>query len=101
MVTPEVVVVIFAGRSWSSSQRSTFWLTGAAVGEIVTVTISPTAAPMSQKVDLWLDDQDRPAKMTTTTSGVTMQVTYSDWGAPVTITAPPADQVGSLKMPGA
>ena len=67
----------------------------------VTVTISPTAAPMSQKVDLWLDDQDRPAKMTTTTSGVTMQVTYSDWGAPVTITAPPADQVGSLKMPGA
>ncbi len=67
----------------------------------VTVTISPTAAPVSQKVDLWLDDQDRPAKMTTTTSGVTMQVTYSDWGAPVTITAPPADQVGSLKMPGA
>ena len=66
----------------------------------VMVTIAPTAAPVTQNVDLWLDDQDRPAKMTTTTSGVTMQVTYSDWGAPVTIAAPPADQIGTLKMPG-
>jgi hypothetical protein len=67
----------------------------------VMVTVSPTVAPINQTVDLWLDDQDRPAKSTVVTSGITVEVKYSDWGAPVTITAPPADQVGTLKMPGA
>ncbi|MBK7612202.1 MAG: hypothetical protein IPJ15_13525 [Actinomycetales bacterium] len=28
-------------------------------------------------------------------SGGTVEIVYSDWGAPITVTAPPADQVGA------
>lgn len=55
----------------------------------------------AQAADLWLDSLDRPVKVTATspraTAGTTpdtMEVVYSDWGAAITVTAPPADQVG-------
>ena len=49
----------------------------------------------STKVDMWLDGQDRPAKTSVVTSGLTLMSTYTDYGAPITVTAPPADQVGT------
>lgn len=55
-----------------------------------------------QAADLWVDGQDRPMKLTATSpgasagaSGGTVEIVYSDWGAPITVTAPPADQVGA------
>lgn len=55
-----------------------------------------------QAADLWVDGQDRPMKLTATTPGATagasggqMEIVYSDWGAAVTVTAPPSDQVGT------
>jgi hypothetical protein len=54
-------------------------------------------------VRVWVDGQDRPAKMTMTkaaTSGASsadsIVVTFSDWGAAITISAPPADQIGTM-----
>jgi len=57
-------------------------------------------------VDVWLDEQDLPVRIalampapdpaTGKTTQATVQVDYSAWGAPVTIDAPPADQVTNL-----
>lgn len=56
-------------------------------------------------VNVWVDDQGLPARFaleTPTPNGsggmtsVKMQVDYSDWGQPVDIAAPPADQVAEL-----
>jgi len=57
-----------------------------------------------QDVQLWVDPQKRPLRMATSvqlpnpadsTKKITsvQTVDYTDWGAPVTISAPPADQV--------
>lgn len=58
-----------------------------------------------QAADLWVDGQDRPMKLTATSpgasagaSGGTVEIVYSDWGAPITVTAPPADQVGGTAL---
>lgn len=58
-----------------------------------------TAGLMSLPVELWVDDQGRPVKVT---EDVTVQgqqidtvVTLGAFDAPVTITAPPADQVAT------
>lgn len=57
-------------------------------------------------IELWLDQENLPVRMTMDlavsnpatkkTEKVTMQVDYSDWGKPVDITPPPADQVAPL-----
>ena len=57
-------------------------------------------------VNLWVNKDDLPVRMTVEmptadpTSGksvpVKIQVDYTDWGKPVNIQAPPADQVGQL-----
>jgi hypothetical protein len=52
-----------------------------------------SSAP-TQPFDLYLDAQDRPVKVTTTSSSVNMTITYSGFGDPITVSAPPADQVG-------
>ena len=57
-------------------------------------------------VEVWLDGHGLPVQTTinmpslagASGSGGVSTVTYTNWGAPVTITAPPADQVGT--MPG-
>ncbi|MET8757775.1 hypothetical protein [Lentzea sp. NPDC004782] len=49
--------------------------------------------------ELWVDGDGLPARITETFSGITSQsitVDYRDWGAAVSIQAPPADQVGEL-----
>ncbi|HWD04161.1 MAG TPA: hypothetical protein VG674_17115 [Amycolatopsis sp.] len=50
-------------------------------------------------VELWIDGDGLPARITETFSGATSEsitVDYRDWGAEVSIQAPPAGQVGEL-----
>ncbi len=58
--------------------------------------------PDSLTYDIWLDDQNRFSRMSMDNlpmggSDASMEMTVSDWGKPVDIAAPPADQV--TKMP--
>jgi hypothetical protein len=56
--------------------------------------------------DIWVDSNNLPVRITSKTAyanpltdeslAVTMTLDYSGWGQPVTIQAPPADQVGTL-----
>ncbi|HEX5119470.1 MAG TPA: hypothetical protein VFW65_30135 [Pseudonocardiaceae bacterium] len=56
--------------------------------------------------DIWVDSNDLPLRIVThvayaepgtnQSEQVTITINYTDWGKPVTISAPPADQVGSL-----
>jgi hypothetical protein len=50
----------------------------------------------SQTVNVWVNSQGLPVRDVITTGQVTATIDYSDWGTPVTVTAPPADQVGTL-----
>jgi hypothetical protein len=52
--------------------------------------------PEEISYDLWLDDQFRARRMSTTIEAgtpVTMDVQLSEWGSPVDIEAPPKAQV--------
>lgn len=62
-----------------------------------TATASPSVAPV--KARYTLDAQDRPTKMTVDAQGQTISIVFADWGKPVTITVPPADQVGTFELP--
>lgn len=59
----------------------------------------PTQAQLPKTVtyDMWLDDQKRIRKMTTSTdmgdASMQMEVQFSSWGEPVDISAPPASEV--------
>lgn len=44
-------------------------------------------------MDVYLDASGRPAKMVMNSSGVKVNAEYKDWGAAVSLSAPPADQV--------
>lgn len=59
----------------------------------------------SEQINLWIDSNGLPVqvKVVTTSSviGTTTDVTdFSDWGTPVTITVPPASEIGTLTIPG-
>jgi hypothetical protein len=62
-----------------------------------TATASPSAQPV--KARYTLDGQDRPTKMTVDAQGQTISIVFADWGKAVTVTAPPADQVGTFQLP--
>lgn len=47
-----------------------------------------------------LDDQARPVKVEVSGAGSHQTIRYTDWGADVSVTAPPADQIGTFQMPG-
>lgn len=51
------------------------------------------------KAHYTLDAQSRPTKLAVDAQGTTITVTFGGWGQPVTITAPPADQVGAFQLP--
>jgi hypothetical protein len=74
-------------------QGSTATLVGTDAGvrhyRLTGVSSAPT-----QPFDIYLDSQDRPVKVTTSSSSVDMTITYSGFGEPVTVSAPPDDQVG-------
>lgn len=49
-------------------------------------------------MDVYVDGDGRPARMAVNAAGAKVNAEYTDWGAAVTVTAPPADQVA--QMPG-
>lgn len=54
----------------------------------------------SEAVDLWIDSSGLPVRMMigsdTASGAIKIDMRMSDWGKPVSITAPPADEVGDL-----
>lgn len=58
---------------------------------------SLTGAAQGATIEVYLDKQDRPARFVVTATGVTVNAEYFDWGVPVKITEPPADQVGTMQ----
>ena len=50
-------------------------------------------------LDLTVDAQDLPTRMAVALAGQTVTVVYRDWGAPVNVTVPSADEVGALSLP--
>ncbi|WP_295701058.1 hypothetical protein [Lapillicoccus sp.] len=64
-------------------------------GGLTTFDITSAALAGSTMV-LTIDALDRPVTSTVTLPKATLQVTYTDWGSPVTITVPPADQIGTV-----
>ena len=62
-----------------------------------TATASPSVAPV--KARYTLDGQDRPTKMTVDAEGQTISIVFADWGKPVTVEVPPADQIGTFELP--
>jgi hypothetical protein len=58
-------------------------------------------ANLDEKVnfDIWVDGDQLPRKLQTTGGTATITVTYHDYGKSVTVNAPPADQVGELRLP--
>jgi len=64
-----------------------------------------TAGITSEHIDLWLDRAGLPAETKVSAASslgaITVDEHLSDWGAPVSITPPPADQVTDKVKPGA
>lgn len=53
--------------------------------------------PNSFDYDIWLDDQDRVTKLTSTMGDLgSVEMTMSDFGSDVSVEAPPADQVTEM-----
>ena len=59
--------------------------------------VAPDAQPV--KARYTLDADNRPTLMTVDVQGQSLKISFGDWGKPVTITAPPADQVGTFELP--
>jgi hypothetical protein len=57
------------------------------------------AAGSSVKARYTLDREGLPVTMTVQAQGETVRITFSGWGTPVSIGAPPADQVGPFQIP--
>ena len=60
----------------------------------------------SEHIDLWLSQASLPVEIkvsakSTAAGQIATDVHFSDWGRPVTITAPPADQVADISQLGA
>lgn len=60
--------------------------------------------PKSLPFELWINDEKLPLKMQMKAAvkgmDVSMVMHYSDWGKPVTISAPPAGEIGAGSIPG-
>ena len=57
----------------------------------------PATEPV--KARYTLDADHRPTLMVVDVQGQSLTIAFSDWGKPVAISAPPADQVGSFELP--
>lgn len=58
---------------------------------------APSAKPV--KARYTLDAKDLPTSMVVEVEGQKITISFGDWGKPVSITAPPADQVGAFELP--
>jgi len=54
--------------------------------------------PKTVTSDVWVNDDALLVKTATDFGGSTMEMNYSQWGEPITVTAPPARQVGKLPL---
>jgi hypothetical protein len=52
--------------------------------------------PGSETVDVWFDGEGRYKRMKMEAAGETVTETFADWGKPVTVKAPPANQVQDM-----
>ena len=58
----------------------------------------PGQMPKTIEQEVWLDDRNLIRRMRMKQPNVTMDITYSQWGEPVDITAPPASQTTDLEQ---
>ncbi|NYI89626.1 hypothetical protein HNR02_002949 [Amycolatopsis endophytica] len=97
-------------------QVSHYWVTidVAKAGELGLMSLSPEQRErltVTFPMELWLDADQLPVQVTQNLTSVmqasgapaellnaTTAVRYRDWGAPITVEAPPADQVGELAI---
>ncbi len=63
------------------------------------VTGTQAAGDANATIDLTTDAKDLLSNITVVVAGQTVKMDYSDWGTAVTITVPPADQVGTVTLP--
>lgn len=52
--------------------------------------------PTSETIDVWFDQDGRYKQMSTAVGGEKVTESFSEWGEPVTVTAPPAGQVKDM-----
>ena len=71
------------------------------VSMLDTLGASADAVPDSLEYDAWLDSDDRRRKVTLTMGDTaSVEINVSAWGEPVTIEAPPADEITDAEMGG-
>ncbi|MCA0436528.1 MAG: LppX_LprAFG lipoprotein [Actinobacteria bacterium] len=56
----------------------------------------PSGMPATMDTDLWVSAENRPVKVTSGTDEARTTMTYSKWGEPVSIQAPPSTSVTQL-----
>jgi hypothetical protein len=55
--------------------------------------------PKTADVDAWIDTLQRPARISMNVGSLAkVSLTFTRWGEPVTVTAPPANQVGTVRQ---
>ncbi|WP_017935167.1 LppX_LprAFG lipoprotein [Nocardioides sp. Iso805N] len=60
------------------------------------ISAQATAVPDTETVDVWFDGDGRYKQMKTVVGSETVSESFSDWGKPVTVKAPPASQVQDM-----
>jgi hypothetical protein len=54
--------------------------------------------PKTFRYDVWLDASQRPVRIKGAYSGVSVDMTFTSWGKPVSVHAPPASQVSKISL---
>jgi hypothetical protein len=54
--------------------------------------------PKTFTYDVWLDSAQRPVRIKAAYSGVAVDLTFTSWGQPVSVQAPPASQVSKFSF---
>jgi hypothetical protein len=70
--------------------------TSAVASAIPSLSAQATALPATETVDVWFDGEGRFKQMRMDTGGETVTESFSDWGEPVTVKAPPANRVQDM-----
>ncbi|QQS01108.1 MAG: LppX_LprAFG lipoprotein [Austwickia sp.] len=96
-VTMDSAKVMDAAKGTATSGTGTSG-SGAASSSPATL---PSGVPATMDTEMWVGADNRPVKVASGTDQAKMTMTYSKWGEPVTITAPPAASVTTMPgMPG-
>lgn len=94
------VVVTMDSAKMMEAAKSTATTSGSGSGTgTAGATSLPSGVPATMDTQMWVASDNRPLKVMSGTDQATMTMTYSKWGEPVTIQAPPTASV--TEMPGA